>query len=182
MRIDANVLVGVVEEVEMGVIELVIVVVTTISVDRVDAVVISDVELVADGEELLTKVCVTILSEVSGLEVIDADGIMVVDVFSTFVDVSEVEDEMVSLDEALEVDAVAFDILVDPLGTGLLLEVISLVENNDTELDEFPKVVEEGNIERDVFVVQVEDADDFGAELMTLLGVVVKEVSELVDQ
>ena len=64
----------------------------------------------------------------------------------------------------------------------MLLEVISVVENNDTELDEFPKVVEEGNIERDVFMDPVEDADDFGAELMTLLGVVVEEVSELVDQ
>ena len=31
-------------------------------------------------------------------------------------------------------------------------------------------------------MVPVEDADDFGAELMTLLGVVVEEVSELVDQ
>ena len=107
---------------------------------------------------------------------------MAVDVFANLVDVTEVEDEVVSIDEALEVDAVAFDILVDPLGTGLLLEVISVVENNDTELDEFPKVVEEGNIERDVFMVPVEDADDFGAELMTLLGVVVEEVSELVDQ
>lgn len=182
MRIDVNGLVGVVEEAEMGVIELVIVVVTTISVDRVEAVVINDVELVADGEKLLTEGCVTILSEVFGLEVIDADGIMAVEVFANLVDVTEVEDEVVSIDEALEVDAVAFDILVDPLGTGLLLEVISVVENNDTELDEFPKVVEEGNIERDVFMVPVEDADDFGAELMTLLGVVVEEVSELVDQ
>ena len=182
MRIDVNGLVGVVEEAEMGVIELVIVVVTTISVDRVDAVVIDDVELVADCEKLVTEGCVTILSEVFGLEVIDADGIMAVDVFANLVDVTEVEDEVVSIDEALEVDAVAFDILVDPLGTGLLLEVISVVENNDTELDEFPKVVEEGNIERDVFVVPVEDADDVGAELMTLLGVVVEEVSELVDQ
>ena len=67
MRIDVNGLVGVVEEAEMGVIELVIVVVTTISVDRVEAVVINDVELVADGEKLLTEGCVTILSEVSGL-------------------------------------------------------------------------------------------------------------------
>ena len=67
MRIDVDGLVGVVEEADMGVIELVIVVVTTISVDRVDAVVINVVELVADGEELLTKNCVTILSEVSGL-------------------------------------------------------------------------------------------------------------------
>ena len=67
MRIDVNGLVGVVEEADMGVIELVIVVVTTISVDRVDAVVINDVELVADGEKLLTEGCVTILSEVSGL-------------------------------------------------------------------------------------------------------------------
>ena len=100
----------------------------------------------------------------------------------SLVDVTEVEDEVVSIDEALEVDAVAFDVLVDPLGTGLLLEVISVVENNDTELDEFPKVVEEGNIERDVFMVPVDDADDFGAELMTPLGVVVEEVSELVDQ
>ena len=182
MRIDVNGLVGVVEEAEMGVIELVIVVATTISVDRVEAVVINDVELVADGEKLLTEGCVTILSEVFGLEVIDADGIMAVEVFANLVDVTEVEDEVVSIDEALEVDAVAFDILVDPLGTGLLLEVISVVENNDTELDEFPKVVEEGNIERDVFMVPVEDADDFGAELMTLLGVVVEEVSELVDQ
>ena len=107
---------------------------------------------------------------------------MAVEVFANLVDVTEVEDEVVSIDEALEVDAVAFDILVDPLGTGLLLEVISVVENNDTELDEFPKVVEEGNIERDVFMVPVDDADDFGAELMTLLGVVVEEVSELVDQ
>ena len=182
MRIDVKRLVGVVEEAEIGVIELVIVVVTTISVDRVEAVVINDVELVADGEKLLTEGCVTILSEVFGLEVIDADGIMAVEVFANLVDVTEVEDEVVSIDEALEVDAVAFDILVDPLGTGLLLEVISVVENNDTDLDEFPKVVEEGNIERDVFMVPVEDADDFGAELMTLLGVVVEEVSELVDQ
>ena len=67
MRIDVNGLVGVVEEAEMGVIELVIVVVTTISVDRVEAVVINDVELVADGEKLLTECFVTILSEVSGL-------------------------------------------------------------------------------------------------------------------
>ena len=67
MRIDVNGLVGVVEKADMGVIELVIVVVTTISVDRVDAVVINDVELVADGEKLLTEGCVTILSEVSGL-------------------------------------------------------------------------------------------------------------------
>ena len=182
MRIDVKRLVGVVEVAEIGVIELVIVVVTTISVDRVEAVVINDVELVADGEKLLTEGCVTILSEVFGLEVIDADGIMAVEVLANLVDVTEVEDEVVSIDEALEVDAVAFDILVDPLGTGLLLEVISVVENNDTELDEFPKVVEEGNIERDVFMVPVEDADDFRAELMTLLGVVVEEVSELVDQ
>ena len=67
MRIDVNGLVDVVEEAKLGVIELGIVVVTTISVDRVDAVVINDVELVADGEKLLTEGCVTILSEVSGL-------------------------------------------------------------------------------------------------------------------
>ena len=123
-----------------------------------------------------------ILSEVFGIEVIDADGIRAVDVFTYLVDVTKLEDEIVPIDEFLGVDAVGFDILVYPLGTGLLLEVISVVENNDTELGEFPKVVEEGNIERDVFMVPVEDADDFGAELMTLLGVVVEEVLELVDQ
>ena len=182
MVIDVNGLVGVVEAVKMGVMELVILVVTTISVDRVDAIVINDVELVVDGEVLLTEGCVTILSEVSGLEVIDADDNMAVDVVANLVDVTEVEDKVVSLDEALEVDAVAFDILVDPLGIGLMLEGICVVENNDAGLDEFPEVVVEGNIEGDIFIVPVEDADDLGAELMPMLGVVVEEVSELVDK
>ena len=182
MGIDGNGLAGLDGALEMGVMELFLLVVTTTLVEGADIFVIKDVDLVADGEELLTKVRVAILSEVDEVEVIDADGIRAVDVFTYLVDVTKLEDEIVPIDEFLGVDAVGFDILVYPLGTGLLLEGKCVVDNDDTGLDEFAKVVVEGPIEEDNLMVPVENVDDFVADDMALLDVSLEEACEVVDQ
>ena len=182
MGIDGNGFAGLDGALEMGVMELFLLVVTTTLVEGADIFVIKDVDLVADGEELLTKVRVAILSEVDEVEVIDADGIRAVDVFTYLVDVTKLEDEIVPIDEFLGVDAVGFDILVYPLGTGLLLEGKCVVDNDDTGLDEFAKVVVEGPIEEDNLMVPVENVDDFVADDMALLDVSLEEACEVVDQ
>ena len=182
MGIDGNGFAGLDGALEMGVMELFLLVVTTTLVEGADIFVIKDVDLVADGEELLTKVRVAILSEVYEVEVIDADGIRAVDVFTYLVDVTKLEDEIVPIDEFLGVDAVGFDILVYPLGTGLLLEGKCVVDNDDTGLDEFAKVVVEGPIEENNLMDPVENVDDFVADDMALLDVSLEEACEVVDQ